>query len=98
MGLDQLEEQAGAAEGDRQVADLIENEQAGAAEETDLVEQPSLALDRRTAVDAVAGRHRGDAQSGGEMALAGAGQADRQKAPRSNRFTSSKAVEDHSAG
>ena len=39
-GVDELEEEVGAAGGDRQVADLVDDEQAGAAVEAELLGQP----------------------------------------------------------
>ena len=43
-GVDQLEEQVAAIGDDRQVADLVDDQERGAAEEADLVAQPALAL------------------------------------------------------
>src|SRR6187200_405762 len=42
--VDQLEEQAAAVGDDRQITDLIDDQQGSAAEEADLVAQPALAL------------------------------------------------------
>ena len=42
--VDQLEEQVAAAGDDRQVADLVDDQQRGAAEEADALAQPALAL------------------------------------------------------
>ena len=80
-GVDQLEEQVGAAGGDRQVADLVDDEQRGARVEADLLGQSPLAfglVQRRDqigqggAVDASAGLHRRDAERCGQMTLPGA--------------------------
>jgi hypothetical protein len=43
-GVDQLKEQAAAIGDDRQVADLVDNQERGAAEEADLVAQRTFAL------------------------------------------------------
>ncbi len=84
-GVDQLEEQVGAALGDRQVADLIDNEQRGSGVEADLLGQSSLAfsLDQGIdqfgqggSVDALAGLYRSHPERTGEMALAGSGRAE----------------------
>jgi hypothetical protein len=85
-GVDQLEEQVGAAGGDRQVADLVDDEQARPGEEADLVAEAAVAfgaaerldeLGQRAAVDALAGLDRGDAETDGEVAFAGAGRTRR---------------------
>jgi hypothetical protein len=43
-GIDQLEEQVGAATGDGQVADFVDDQQLGAGIEADLLAEPALAL------------------------------------------------------
>jgi hypothetical protein len=43
-GVDELEEEASAIRGDWQVADLVDDQERGAAEEADLVTQPAFAL------------------------------------------------------
>ena len=71
-GVDQLEEHVGAAGGDRQVADLVDDEQARPGQEADLVAEATLAfgaaegvdeLGERAAVDALASIDRGDAET-----------------------------------
>ena len=70
---------------DRQVADLVDDQQRGAAEEADPVAQPALALrlgeradevGQGDEVDAAAGLDRLDAERDREVALAGAGRAE----------------------
>src|SRR6188472_1111264 len=81
-GVDQLEEQATAVGDDRQVADLVDDQQGGAAEEADLVAQPALALglgergdevSKRDEIDAAPGLDGLDAEGDRKMALARAG-------------------------
>ena len=81
-GADQLEEQIGAFLGQRQVADLIDDEKGGSAVKAQLVGDLSGAMgdnqrvnqvSQGAAIDAVAGLDRGDPQGTGEMAFAGAG-------------------------
>ncbi len=43
-GVDELEEQAGASGGDGEVADLVDDEQRGAGEEAELLDEPPLPL------------------------------------------------------
>jgi hypothetical protein len=80
-GVDQLEEQVAAALDDRQVADLIDDQQRRPAEEPDPLPQVSfpLRLGQRAddvgqgrEVDAAPGLDRLDAERTGQMALAGA--------------------------
>ena len=84
-GVDQLEEQAAAVGDDRQVADLVDDQQGGAAEEADLIAQPALALGlgergnevgERDEVDAAPGLDRLDPKRDRKVALAGAGRAE----------------------
>ena len=79
--VDQLEEQVGAAGGDGQIADLIDNQQGGPGIEADLLGQSALAFglaQRRDqvgqgcAINASAGFHGCDAKGRGEVRLAGA--------------------------
>ena len=80
--VDQLEEQAAAIGDDRQVADLVDDQERGTAEEADLVAQPALALGlgecgdevgERDEVDAAPGLDRLDPEGDRKVALAGAG-------------------------
>ena len=84
-GVDELEEQVAAAGDDRQVADLVDDEQRRPAEEADALVQPAFALGpgqrgdevgQRGEVDALSGLDGLDAERGGEVALAGAGRAE----------------------
>src|SRR5260221_14165846 len=80
--VDQLEEEVAAAGGDRQVADLVDDQQRGPAEEADAFAQRTLSfglgelgdeISERDEVDELAGAHRLDGERCGKMALAGAG-------------------------
>ena len=80
-GVDQLEEEVGAAVADRQIADLVDDQQRGSAVEADLLDQaafslgPGQGLDQlgqRAAIDTPAGLHRGDAECGGQVTFSGA--------------------------
>jgi hypothetical protein len=82
--VDQLEEQAAAIGDDRQVADLVDDQKRGTAEEADLVAQPALALGlgecgdevgERDEVDAAPGLDRLDPEGDRKVALAGAGRS-----------------------
>jgi hypothetical protein len=82
--IDQLEEQTAAIGEDRQVADLIDDQECGAAEEANLVAQPALVLGlgergdevgKRDEVDAAAGPDRLDPEGNRKMALARAGRS-----------------------
>ncbi len=84
-GVDELEEQVRAIAVDGEVADLVDDQRRGARVEPDFLGQVVLALrlgqgldefGERGAVDAFAGLDGGDAEGGGEMALAGAGRAE----------------------
>jgi len=79
-GVDELEEQIAAAGDDREIADLVDDEQARPAEEADALLQASFALgtgERRDEVgesrevDALACLHGLDAESRRKVALAG---------------------------
>ena len=81
-GVDQLEEEVAATGSDGQVADLVDDQQRGAAEEADLLAQPPLAfgfgedtddVGQGCEVDGPSSLDRLDAEGGGEMALAGTG-------------------------
>ena len=81
-GVDELEEQIAAAWSDRQIADLVDDQQREAAEGTDLLPQRPFAfgLGQRCddvgeagEVDAAAGLNRLDAERQAEMGFAGAG-------------------------
>ena len=70
-GVDQLEEQVGAAVGDWEIADLVDDQERGAAIEADLLDQASLAfgaaerfdqLGKGAAVDAFACFDSGNAE------------------------------------
>jgi hypothetical protein len=83
-GVDQLEEQVGAAAGDGQIPDLVDDEQRGAGIEADLFGQAplSFSLGQRldqfgeaAPVDTAACFHRGHADGRGEVAFPGAGRA-----------------------
>ena len=78
--VDELEEEIGAAGRDWQVADLVDDEQAAAAQEADLLDQAAFAfgtaerldqLGQSAAVDPPAGLHRVDAKRGGEVGFSG---------------------------
>jgi hypothetical protein len=78
-GVDELEEQVGAAGGDRQVADLVDDQQGVAGDEADALLELSFALGlgqrgddvgKRAEVDALAGLDGLDAERRGEMGLA----------------------------
>ena len=80
-GVDELEEQVGAAGCDRKVADLIDNQQGGPGIEADLLGQPALTFgltQRRDqfgqgcAVNASSSLHGCDAKGCGQVRLAGA--------------------------
>src|SRR5579863_3816803 len=80
-GIDQLEEQIPTAWRDWQVADLIDDQQRGAAKEANAFAQGALAfgfgelgdeIGECDEVDEFAGTHCLDGERGGEMALAGA--------------------------
>ena len=79
--VDQLEEQVAATGHDRQVADLVDDEQGGPAVEPDMLTQRALAfglgkrndqIGERGEVDALAGLDGFDAERGREVAFAGA--------------------------
>ena len=79
--IDELKEQVAAAGGDRQIADLVDNEQRAAAQEADFLAQCTLAfgfgedgdeVGQRDEVDAFAGANRLDGECRGEMGFAGA--------------------------
>jgi hypothetical protein len=59
-----LEEQAAAIGDDRQVADLVDDQERGTAEEADLVVQPALALRLGQRADEVGERNEIDAAAG----------------------------------
>ena len=80
-GIDQLEEQVGAAAGDGQVADLVDDQQRSAGVEADLVAEPTLALGlgqrldqlgQARPVDRPPGLYRGDTEGGRDVGFAGA--------------------------
>ena len=80
-GVDELEEQIAAAGNDRQVTDLIDDEQREAAEESDLLAQSALAfglgegaheIGERAEVDAASGFDGLDAERQGQVTFAGA--------------------------
>ena len=80
-GIDELEEQVGAAWGNRQIADLVDDEQRTAAQEADFLAQRALAFSlgkdgnevgQRDEVDAFAGADGLDGECRGEMGFAGA--------------------------
>src|SRR5215211_5223684 len=84
-GVDQLEEEVAATGHDRQVADLVDDQESGSAEEPDPLLQMSFAF--RTGergdevgqggeVDAPAGLDRLHAEGDREVAFAGAGRAE----------------------
>ena len=77
-GVDQLEEQVGAAAGDGQISDLVDDEQRGAGVEADLLAQAPLAfglgqrldqLGEAAPVDAAACLHRSHADGRGGVIL-----------------------------
>lgn len=79
-GVDELEEQIAAAGDDREIADLIDDQQTWPAEEADALLQPALAfgpgqrcneIGQRAEVDALASFDGFDAERHGEMAFAG---------------------------
>ena len=79
-GVDELEEQVAAAGDDREITDLVDDQQTWPAEEADAFLQPSLALGpgqrcnevgKRTEVDALACFDSLDAERHSEMAFAG---------------------------
>jgi hypothetical protein len=79
-GVDELEEQVGAAGGDRQVADLVDDEESIAGNEADALLELSFALGlgqggddvgKGAEVNALAGLDGLDAERRGEMGLAG---------------------------
>ena len=79
-GVDELEEQIGATGGDGEVADLVDDQQRGPGIEADLLGQPALPLGlaqrcnqigQGRAIDALAGLDGGNAESRGQMRLAG---------------------------
>ena len=81
-GVDELEEQIAAARDDGQVADLVDHQQAGPAEEPQAFGQSSLAFgsaergdefSEGAEIDALAGLDGLDAEGGCEVALAGSG-------------------------
>jgi hypothetical protein len=63
-GVDQLEDQAAAIGDDRQVADLVDDQERGTTEEADLVVQPALALRLGQRADEVGERDEVDAAPG----------------------------------
>ena len=80
-GIDQLEEQVAATGCDWQVADLVDDQQRGAAKEANAFTQGALAfglgklgdeISECDEVDEFAGTHGLDGERGGKMALAGA--------------------------
>src|ERR1700722_4305917 len=84
-GIDELEEQMSAARNDRQVADLVDDQEHEAAEEPDLLTQAALAfgLGKYTdevgeggEVDAAAGFDRLNAERHAQVTFAGAGRPD----------------------
>ena len=83
-GVDELEEQVGAARRDRQVPDLVDDEQRCPGEEADLLPEHAFTLGfgelsnqigERDELDRFAGAHRLDRKCRGNVALAGAGRA-----------------------
>jgi hypothetical protein len=81
-GVDELEEQVAAAGGNRQVADLVDDEQRTAAQEADFLAQRALALGlgedgdevgKRDEVDTLTGANGFNGERGGEVGFAGAG-------------------------
>jgi hypothetical protein len=83
--VDELEEQIAAAVDDGQIADLIDDQQRGAAEEPDALLQTAFALrpsqmaeqiGQCAEVDAAPGFHRLDTKRYGEMAFSGAGRTE----------------------
>jgi len=83
-GVDELEEQVGAARGDGEVTDLVDDQQTAVVEVADFLGEASLAfgaaqhfdqLGEGAAVDPATGLDGGDAEGGGEMALSGPGRA-----------------------
>src|SRR6476661_1346629 len=79
--VDKLEEQVAAPLNDRQVADLVNDEERGPAQEADPLAELAFAfglgqnaddVGQARKVDAAAGLHGLDPERGGEMALAGA--------------------------
>ena len=79
--VDELEEQIGAAWSDREVADLVDDQQGIAGNEADALLELALAfglgqrgddVGQGAEVDALAGLDRLDAERGGEVGLAGA--------------------------
>src|SRR5262249_21009466 len=85
-GVDELEEEIAAALNDREVADLVDDQEGGAAEPADTLPQHTLALrpgegaddvGERGEVDAAAGFDGLDAERQGEMRLAGAGRTEK---------------------
>jgi hypothetical protein len=84
-GVDQLEEQIAGAGADGEIADLIDDQQRGTAQEPDAFAQAPFAVSlgerlddvgERREVDAAAGPDCLDAECRGQMTLAGAGLAD----------------------
>src|SRR3546814_5206946 len=84
-GVDQLEEQVAAAGDDRQVADLVDDQQGRSAEEADALRQTALALGagelaeqlgEGAEVDAAPGLHGLDAEGSRQVTFAGAGRAE----------------------
>src|SRR6478672_2324580 len=82
--VDKLEEQVADPLNDRQVADLVNDEERGPAQEADPFAQLAFAfglgqnaddVGQARKVDAAAGLHGLDPQRGGEMTLAGAGRS-----------------------
>jgi len=78
--IDELEEQIGAAGGDRQITDLIDDQQARSNQEADLVGQTALSLGpveglyqlgERTAIHTAPGLDGGHAKRRRQMALTG---------------------------
>src|SRR5262249_9842146 len=83
-GVDQLEEQIAGASADGEIADLINDEQRGAAKEADAFAQTSFAvglgervddIGERREVDAAAGADSLDAKSCRQVTLAGTGRS-----------------------
>jgi len=79
--VDQLEEQVAGTGADREIADLVDDQQRGAAEKADALAQAALAfgacqrgddVGEREEVDAAAGADRLDAERDGEVGLSGA--------------------------
>ena len=84
-GVDELEEQVAAAGNDRQVADLVDDQERCAAEIAQALPELPFALGggqrgddvgQSGEVDALAGLDRLDGERGGQVALAGAGRAE----------------------